>query len=215
MNPINLDEIAKTLADGIRESLCSNQPRLFTQLLHLIAQGKLVSPEKIATALRISRDEITAALGLMPSVEFDQEGNIIGSGLTLTPTPHHFHVGDHKLFTWCALDTLIFPVILKQSARVESLCPVSEVEVKLIVTPDGVKDLEPASAVVSIVIPKASEACCDVRGAFCNQVHFFRSSEEASTWLTGHPGAIILTVDEAYQMGRILINHLFKDEENE
>jgi alkylmercury lyase len=109
----------------------------------------------------------------------------------------------------------IFPVILKQSARVESPCPVSSVIVQLTVTLDGVKDLEPASTVVSIVIPKASEACCDVRGAFCNQVHFFRSSEEASAWLAGHPGAMIFTVDEAYQLGRTLIEHLFKDEKNE
>ena len=70
MNQINLDEIAKRLADEIRESLSSSKPSLFTQLLHLIAKRKPVSLEKIATALRISRDEITAALGLMPSMAF-------------------------------------------------------------------------------------------------------------------------------------------------
>lgn len=211
MEKANLGEIAKALADGIRESLCSSKPWFFARLLSLIAGGKPVTVEQIADTLHICRDEVTASLRQMPSVEFDHDGNVIGSGLTLTPTPNHFHVGGHELFAWCALDTLFFPVILKQPVHVESVCPVSGVEVQLTITPERIKDLEPTSAVVSIVIPKAAEACCDVRGAFCNQVHFFSSPEAASGWLTEHQEAIILPVEDAYQLGHILIEHLFKE----
>lgn len=214
MEKTNLDQIARALADGIREGLCSHKPWFFAELLRVIAEGNPVSPEQIAAILHIPREDVTAALRQMPSVEFDNEGNIVGSGLTLTPTPHHFQVGGHELFTWCALDTLFFPVILNQPACVESPCPVTGVKVQLKVTLEGIELLEPASAVVSIVIPEASDACCDVRGAFCNEVHFFSSSDAASTWVKEHQGAIILPVDEAYQMGRILVKHLFEGSSN-
>lgn len=209
MKEANLDEIARKLADGLRGGFASQRPELYGQLLWLLAEGRPVSPEQIATALDIPHDEVTAALRQLPNVELDHEGNIVGCGLTLTPTPHHFQVSGHELFTWCALDTLIFPAILNQPARVESTCPVTGEKVQLTVTPEGVEDLEPASAVVSITIPEASEACCDVRGAFCNQVHFFSSSEAASTWLAEHPGAIILPVKDAYKLGRKMIEHRF------
>ncbi len=211
MNRTKLDEIAKALADRLRKSLCSGKPRLFTELLRLLANGRPVSPEQLGTAVHLSAADLTAALGRLPSIEFDREGNVVGSGLTLTPTPHHFQVGGHELFTWCALDTLFFPAILKQPARVQSRCPVSGVKVQLKVTPEGVELLEPTSAVVSLVIPEALEACCDVRGSFCNQVHFFSSAEVASRWLTEHPGPIILPVEDAYQLGRMLAEHLFPD----
>ena len=177
MRKINLEEIAKALADSLREGLCSQKLWVFPKLLRLIAGGKPVSLEQIAKTLDLSRDEVTDTLRQMANVEFDNEGNVVGSGLTLIPTPHHFQVGGHQLFTWCALDTLFFPVILNQTVRVESPCPVSKVKIQLTVTSEGVADLEPNSAVVSIVVPEAADACCDVRAAFCDQVHFFSSSE--------------------------------------
>ena len=59
MEKANLVDIAKALADGIREGLCSHKPWVFPQLLRLIAGGKPVSLEQIATALHMSRDEVT------------------------------------------------------------------------------------------------------------------------------------------------------------
>ncbi len=91
----------------------------------------------------------------------------------------------------------------------QSPCPVTGINIKLTVTPEGVEHVEPAGAVVSIVIPKDSDVCCDVRTAFCNDVHFFSSPEAASTWLRGHEGALILPVDEGCQLGRALTQHLF------
>jgi len=210
MNKTNLNEIARAMADGLREGLCSHKPELFRQLLRLLAEGRPVPLEKLATALDISRDEIKTLLRQLSSVEFDQDRNIVGSGITLTPTPHHFQVSGHELFTWCAFDTIFFPVILEKPAHVESPCPVTGVKVQLTVTPEGVENLKPDTAVVSIVVPEASEACCDVRGAFCNQVHFFSSSEAASSWLKAHQGAIIIPVGDAHQLGRLLSKYLFK-----
>jgi hypothetical protein len=45
--------------------------------------------------------------------------------------------------------------------------------VRLTVTPERIVQLVPAAALVSFGVPDTSAACCDVRGAFCNRVHFF------------------------------------------
>lgn len=49
MNRTSLDAVARTLADGLRESLCSNRPQLFVQLLRLLAEGCPVFPEQLVT----------------------------------------------------------------------------------------------------------------------------------------------------------------------
>jgi hypothetical protein len=47
----------------------------------------------------------------------------------------------------------------------------------------------------------------DDRGAFCNHGHFFRSGEVASTWQVAHQDAVLLPVEEAYQLGRLVLKH--------
>ncbi len=210
MKKRNLAEVAKALTNGLGQSLSIQNPRFFTQLLRFLADGRPVSFEQIATALHVTRDDVAAAFQKLPSTEFDHEGNIVGYGLTLIPTSHRFQVSGHQLFTWCAFDTLFFPIILNQPAHVESPCPVTGVNVRLTVTPEGVEHLDPTSAVVSIVIPESSGTCCNVRGTFCNEVHFFSSLEPASLWLKDHPSAIVFPVDDAFRIGRIFTDNLFK-----
>ena len=215
MKEEHLDEIGKALACGLRGEIGLQKPEFPAHLLRLLAEGRPVSPEQLASALDVSSDDITAALGSLPNLEVDGNGNVVGAfGLTLNPTPHHFQVGGHELYTWCALDALFLPAVLGQAARVESACAVTGENIRLTVMPDGVDSLEPAGALVSIVIPQASEACCSVRGAFCNQVHFISSGEAASEWLAANQGAIVLSVDEAHKLGRILIKSFFEGTPN-
>ena len=211
MSDTRLDEIAEALADGLRGSLGGRNARLFVALKRLLVHARPVDHEQVAQVLGIPREEVKAALRQLPSVEYDEDGNIVGSGLTLNPTPHHFQVDGRELFTWCALDTLFFPAVLEKTARVRSSCHASGDEIRLTVRPDRVEDLTPPDAVVSIVVPEAEEACCDVRGAFCNDVHYFRSPEEASEWLSSHRGGVVLSVDEAFEVGRKLVEILFRE----
>ncbi len=179
-------------------------PGVFRQLLLLLAKGEPVTPEQIAAALGTSRDEAARLLEELPSAELDEQGNLVGMGLTLRPTPHRFEVGGRTLYTWCALDALLFPFLIGASVRIESPCPVSGDVVRIQVRPDAVEKVEPASAVVSIVTPETVD---DVRGAFCQYVHFFRSPEAANAWLADHPGAVIISVAEAHALGRMLARH--------
>ena len=100
------------------------QFRLSLALFRLLAAGKPVSPEALATSLQRSLQEVQTLLH-SADIRVDQAGNIIGHGLSLVPTPHQLHLGEQTLYAWCALDTLVFPALLGRAARVISSCPVT------------------------------------------------------------------------------------------
>jgi alkylmercury lyase len=183
----------------------SGQPWLWEPLLTLLATGQPVTVDQLAATTRRRVDDVRQALAAMPDTEYDEHGRVVGSGLTQRPTPHQFEVAGRRLYTWCALDTLIFPAVLDATARIESPCHATGVPIRLTVDPTGVRDLDPATAVVSIVTPDDTTA---VRSAFCNHVHFFATPDAAQGWLTEHPGMSVLPVAEAYQLGRPLTQRL-------
>ena len=129
---------------------------------------------------------------------------MLGWGLTLKPTPHHFDVDGNQLFTWCAFDTLFFPALLGRTVTIRSTCPRSGDEIRLTVRPDGIEEVHPAGAVVSIILPDAAAARSDVRGSFCKHVHYFVQEGAAAMWLVDHPGGTILPAEEAFHVGRTL-----------
>lgn len=177
---------------------------LYRQLLRLLADGQPVSRERLATALGVAREAVDATLRQFPNVEEDDQGNIVASGISLVPTAHRFQVNGHALYTWCALDTLLYPVVLQQTAQVSSPCPVSGVMIRLTVTPERIAHLDPPGTLVSVVVPDAAAAGDDVRGAFCQHVHFFAGAGAGATWQAAHPAATLLSVEEAYAVARLL-----------
>jgi alkylmercury lyase len=179
---------------------------LWPVLLRELARGRPVAVEDLAQATARSAVEVRDALAGLSDTEYDEQGRVVGHGITLRPTPHQFTVGGHRLYTWCALDTLIFPIVLDRPAQVVSATPGSGQPVRLAVDPAaGVTALEPATAVVSVVVPGP---CGGVRSAFCNQVHFFAGPSAAQEWQTEHPGAEVLPVAAAFDLGRRLAQNL-------
>ncbi|MGC9544574.1 organomercurial lyase MerB [Streptomyces sp. UG1] len=171
----------------------------------LLVGGGPVAIARLAAHTGRSEEEIRTALAAMPDTEYDAEGRIIGFGLTLNPTPHRYETHGRTFYTWCALDTLVFPAILGESAKVTSPCRATGEPVRLTATPDGPADVEPATAVVSLVAPGAPAS---VRSSFCNQIHFFISARAAKEWLAEHPDARVLPVADAYEAGRPLIERV-------
>jgi len=107
------------------------------------------------------------------------------------------------------MDALTYPMMLQQPAYVESLCPVTGTMINLQVSPESVEFFEPVSAVVSLVIPEKAKTCCDVRDSFCCNVFFFSSLEAASVWRSEHQETIVLPVDEAYQVARMVARYRY------
>jgi alkylmercury lyase len=196
-----------TIGQRLAESLCRDDDAcaaLCEQLVRLLADGQPVSRERLAAALGVARDVVAATLRQVPNVAYDLHGRIVAAGLSLLPTPHQFQVNGHALYTWCALDTLLYPVVFGQSAHVASPCPVSGVPIRLTVTPERIAHLDPPDALVSVVVPDAVAACVDVRGAFCQHVHFFAGPDAGATWQAAHPEATLLSVEKAYAVARLL-----------
>lgn len=193
----------------VEQSRCGQSDQaLCSQIVSQVTRGKPVAPAALGASLQIHQGELNQRLTQMSDVEYDQAGNIVGWGLTLAPTPHRLQMRDKPLFTWCAFDTVQLPPALQVEAQVHSTCPVTGEPIHFTVTPEGViKDLTPASAVMSLVVPEhgcGSAEGASVRTSFCEQSLFFQSERAASSWLAAHSTAILLSMEEAAQLGQLV-----------
>ncbi|HEX6383243.1 MAG TPA: organomercurial lyase MerB [Anaerolineae bacterium] len=208
MQSENLEELARDLSTAIWHYHCAeqvgralNRMALCRVIIPLLAEGRPVSPEDVATAAGSPLDEITAVINQHMNVEYDEDGRIAGAGLTLRPTRHKVLVDGRTLYTWCALDALMYLPLLERPVQVESLCAATATPVRMTVTPQGVEDLDTPTAVMSVLKPQKGSS---VRQAFCNHVNFFRSAEVAAPWLAQQHEALILPVNDAYELGKQL-----------
>jgi alkylmercury lyase len=200
----DLTQLTDELAGTLRRN-DSGITWLQPAVLRLLAEGAPVTLDQLAAATGRTATEVRDALQSMPDTEYDDDGRVVGLGITLRETPHRFTVDGHPLYTWCALDTLMFPALLGRPAQVSSPSPVSGTEVRVEVEPQRVVSVHPPDAVVSIVTPGEVTS---IRAAFCHQVHYFPSADDASGWLTDHPDARLLPVADAFTLGRRLAEQL-------
>ena len=201
----------ETIAERLSERLRCKQEDLCRPIVHQVTRGKPVTPASLRASLQVSQDELEHRLArLPPDVEFDRAGNIVGLGATLVPTPHRFQIGGQLLYTWCAFDTVLLPPSLHVEAQVQSTCPVTGQPITFVATPEGViRDLSPASGVMSLIVPIARSDC--TRATFCQQSLLFQSEQAASTFLADHPEALLLSVEEAAYVGRLVAQSCAKD----
>lgn len=175
----------------------------------MLARGGPVGIDDLVAATGRPFAELRGVLGTLADLETDDQGRIVGYGLTCVPTAHRFAVGGRQLYTWCALDTLAFPYVLGEAASVESPCYATGAPVRVTVDPEaGMTSVEPVTAVVSVVERRAAAS---VRESFCNHVHFFSSEDAARPWLAEHPGAQVVPVADAQDLSRSLVDALLED----
>jgi alkylmercury lyase len=201
----DLQELAARITAPMRTTAGEAFLEIVTPTLEVLAGGKPASPEEIAAFAGKSPEEVQAALDRFPSTEWDEQGRVVGLGLTLHLTPHRLKLEGRTLFAWCALDALLFPALLGRPASIESPCRSTGELVHIEVTPAGIERVEPPSAVVSIV---AARDLATFRRVSCNNAHFFSSPEAASRWLEKHPEATILSVEDAFRLGRLIAEDL-------
>ena len=199
----------RDLAARITAPIRATGGRAFLEIIpptvDLLARSNPASPEEISAISAKSPEEVRAALDRFPSAEWDEQGRVVGLGLTLQLTPHRLELEGHTLFAWCALDALLFPILLGRPASIESPCRGTGEPVYIEVTPAGIERVEPPSAVVSIV---AARELANFRRVSCNSAHFFSSPEAASCWLEKHPEATILSVEDTFRLGRLIAEGL-------
>jgi alkylmercury lyase len=176
----------------------------FLPLIRLLSRGDPVTREQLATVLGRPEAIVADALRQLEDVVYDEEGRIVGAGLSLLPTPYRFEVQGRVLFTWCALDTLIFPVWLGHSAQVSSTCPATGTPIHLRVSPERLEHLDPPSGMMSLLIQDGLATCCNIREAFCAYSQFFASRQATSIWQASHPDGHVLSIVEAFTLGQEL-----------
>jgi hypothetical protein len=75
-------------------------------------------------------------------------------------------------------------------------------QVRLTVEPDGVRESDPDRLRVSFPRP-GTAPIDDITSSFCSHVHLLAGPGAAARWLTDHDGAVVLTLDDAFELGRL------------
>ncbi len=197
-----IQELSEAIA-AASDPLDEQSRRIATAIIDLLAQGDPITPAQIAGHARVPEEVVLATLKGWPGgVFWDDEGRVVGSwGLAIPEMPHKFQTdGGKPIYAWCALDPFLIVPVIGRPARVESKDPVTGEPITMTVTPQGIMDLSPASAVVSFLAP-TKPFDFDVIQSFCEFVLNFASRESAERWASEREGIILLPAAEAFEVG--------------
>lgn len=183
--------------------LSRTEQQISVALYRLLAEGRPVAHEALAARVGLPLAQVNAVLDAWFGVYYNAAAEIIGYwGLALQKMSHRLRINGRKLYAWCAWDTLFLPHILGTAAEVESNCPVSGETIRLTVAPGGIQAVDPRDTMVSFITPEQAKVKENIVLNFCHYVHFFRSAEASEAWRSKHLGTRLLTVDEAWALGR-------------
>jgi alkylmercury lyase len=176
--------------------------RLTVRTVQALSKGRPIARAELVDVWGLPPEEVGALLEASAEAgqaEVNAAGDLVGGVLALDPTDHRIMFDDTALYAWCALDALWAPAIIGKTARVRSTDPVTGGTIDLTVSPDGVSDVRPAGAVVTVV---GSDAATDGgrQSPRCAQMLFFESQASAIVWAEKAPGVAILTPAEAYEV---------------
>ena len=202
---MNDSETVAQLTEAISQAmptLDETEERIAVTLYRALAEGQPVETSEVAHRSGLSHARVDEVLGAWPGVFRDDDDRIVGFwGLAIPQMSHHFEIDGIGIHTWCAWDPLFIGPLLGKPGRVESRDPQTGETVSLTVTPDGVEDLSPNGAVVSFLMPDEPWDH-DVIQGFCHYVLFFASRESGERWVAEHPGTFLVSVDDAFEVGR-------------
>jgi alkylmercury lyase len=200
MSAVEAAALADQLA-GCVQHLDPVEQRAQLTLFRLLADGAPVPAARLAAETGRPEAEIARSFERWHGVRTADGAVVAFQGLSLAKTPHRFRVGGRELYTWCAWDTLFLPEVLGRRAEVESACPTTGATISLCVDRDGPRDVAPASTVMSFR-PASPVFVDEVQESFCRYVHFFRSAAHAEPWVAEHPGTIVISLAEGFEIGR-------------
>lgn len=200
----NLVDDGRTVlaAQGDPEAL----QRVIPASVRLLAEGEPVSVAQIADAAALPLDRVEASLRGVPDVEWTADGRVEGFGLTRRPTQHKFRVGDAEMYTWCAMDTLIFAAVLDRPVQIESPDGATGAPLRLETDGRRIVTADPPSIVVSWFFDPAGTG---FRASICQFGHFFASRESAAAWAAKYQQGGVLGLDEALDASRALVADMF------
>ncbi len=203
----------EAVANALRAAAPTLEPEdrgLALELYRALLGGRRVSVSELAANTGLVAEQIEATLHRWPGVFRDREGRVVGFwGLAVTGFPHRLTSAAGQVRTWCALDPLLIAPLVTPEARIESTDPLNGERISLTVTPNGVRDVVPSTAVISMLVPDGNFDH-DVVQRFCHYVLFFESQGTGRQWIAEHPRTFLLTVEEAFQVAQRAWPSLFR-----
>src|SRR5260370_28484931 len=169
---VSLADIAEAIK-GAMPVLDEMDQHIATAVHRLMSSGAPVEPAAIAKAVGgVSLERVNERLNMWPGVFRDDMGRVIGfwgHAIDKLEPEYRLVAAGQTTYAWCALDTLFIPSIIGNEVLVEASDPVSGEPVALAVDRAGARDVTPAGAVVSMVIPDGPFGY-DVIARFCLRV---------------------------------------------
>lgn len=207
MPEFSAPEPAQTLFDTLETASSVSGEfviRVLMMLQRRLLEGRPVPLDELAEATALPRNELDQLLDQLEAERGDG-GAVVGLGLSLRPTPHQYETDGKIFYGWCAADTLVYPPVFQQTARVTSRDPLSGAAVTLTVTPEGVERQEPSSAVITWVDDGTPFS---LRESFCLPSRFFASASAAHQWATDRKNVGVRSVAEAYEDARAIADRI-------
>lgn len=207
----DVDRLASKILQVFPE-LEKDSRRMAVNLYRLLSKGKPVTRAELAEATGITAERVNEVLDGWEGGVYYEDEKIVGFwGLTIKPVSKHLLKFDgHTEYAWCAWDTLFLPELVGKTMEIESVDPEAGESIRLTVSPDGVEQISPAGAVLSILEP-TEEMTEDIVATFCHFVHFFPSREVGEAWTAKNPGTSLLTVEEGFELGKRRNRGQFKE----
>jgi len=198
----DLDRLAQFFIDAFPVMNITEQ-QLALKLYALLSDGDAVSLERLSERTSMPLAGVKLTLESWPGVFFDHKHRIIGFwGIAVDETSHHFEVSGKLVYTWCAWDTLFIPELLNTPAQITSHCASSGDEIRLTISPRGIESAQPDQTMVSFLVSDEGELKENITTSFCHYVFFFRSRETGEQWVAEHPGTFLLSLDDAFAIGK-------------
>lgn len=190
---------------------------LVARLLELTDVGAHpVGVDELAAALGLSADDTERLIGDLkwPWVTAESSNGVARIKLVGdSANPRYWYrFGDRRIGVGgCAPDAFIAAMTLGRPMRLETVCPVTKVPIRVDFRGDGTVVADPSSAVVGVIDPPTASEALDFTDAeridedICSQQPLLASPDAASGWLKRHPGGAAVPVSQAHEMLKRLV----------
>jgi len=167
-----------------------------------LSLGEPLHQEHLAELLEQAPDTVREKLKKWGSVFYNEANDIIGFlGITVNETPHHMLMNEKKCYAWCAWDTLFIPELIGATVQITSVCATTNEIIILTVSPQSIHPTQ-TDIWVSFLLPDKKSVQENVSTSFCHFVHFFNSKEAGETWTNQHNNIFLLSLNEAFEVGK-------------
>lgn len=201
------DPVAQTI-DYISEAWSGTDRPHLRRVISGLASGRAVSPDTLELSGPVPADEQLKRAG----ARFDDDGNIIGiGGVGFGSANHSVSLAGVELSACCAITAQGVAILADQIATIRTRDPVTNGEITMTVTPEGVESVEPKATVATFVTLRTAGRRATLFDTFCRFARYFESRESAREFDTGDSETLILDPDETHRAARLWVATVWGD----